>query len=75
MPNTLVDEMYAQAPEYVMNILVRQSTTVVQVESMKRPGLRKADVIYLADMPAMEERDEYLRQKLVDLVEKVKSEA
>lgn len=73
MTKTFVEQMYAQTSEYALSISVTQSATIMQVESMKQPGLRKSTVIYLADMPLAKERDEYLKKKLIELTEKVKA--
>ena len=74
MSNTFLEQVYAVAADYTVNVTVGYSTTVIQVSSNKNPGLKKASVIYPNDLLATEERDNYFSKELYELVNKIKAE-
>ena len=74
MNKTFLEQVYAVAADYTVNVTVGYSTTVIQVSSNKNPGLKKTSVTYLNDLPAIEERDNYLSKELAELVNKIKAE-
>lgn len=74
MSKTFLEQVYAVAADYTVNITVGYATTVIQVSSNKKPGLKKTSVTYLNDLPTVEERDDYLAKELMILVNKIKVE-
>lgn len=74
MSKTFLEQVYAVAADYTVNITVGYATTVIQVSSNKKLGLKKTSVNYLNDLPTVEERDDYLAEELMTLVDKIKVE-
>lgn len=74
MSKTFLEQVYAVAANYTVNVTVGYSMTVIQVSSNKNPRLTKTSVTYLDDLPAAEERDNYLSKQLKNLVNKIRQE-
>lgn len=74
MGNSFVEQVCAVSADYSVALTAGYTTMTLRVSSTKNHRLTKAAVIYPSDMPTLEERDEYLTRKLIELVNEIKAE-